>query len=92
MSSADKAKQATDKIATQAKLTMDQRSKVYDALIDYYNKVEPIKKADTGKNTPEAKTKIDGLKNDVFAKLQGILSADQLNTVKAMFNAPQTTK
>jgi uncharacterized coiled-coil DUF342 family protein len=87
ISNVDKAKQATDKIANQAKLTMDQSNSVYNVLLNYYTKVEPIKKADTGKNSPEAKAKIDALKNDVYTKLQGILSTDQLATVKAMFGA-----
>lgn len=85
---AQKTKEATDRINTQAKLSMDQYNKVYSVLNDYYSKVGPIKKADNGANSAETKSKIDALKNEVFNKLQTILSTDQVNTVKGMFNAP----
>jgi Spy/CpxP family protein refolding chaperone len=79
----EKAKLKTDKMVTDAKLTEDQRSKVYDVWVQFFTDKEKITKTDPEKKNADTKAKLEDLKVTIGSKFQAILTPEQYKIVLA---------
>ncbi len=88
-SPAEKAQKATEKMDGLVHLSADQKAKVQPLLEEYYTKMREVKKASDDPKSAETTGKLQQVKQNLFTKLQGVLSADQLATVKQEYNKQQ---
>jgi hypothetical protein len=92
VSPAEKAQKATEKIDGLAHLTAEQKGKVLPLMEEYYTNIQAIKKASADPKSAETHSKVQEQKQLLFSKLQGVLSASQLATVKETYNKEQSPK